>query len=121
MRTTLEKERETYSGAPVFPVEKSSDSAHDAHFFSAALEQNNPYPSAPPAPGNSRSLVSQSERLKSNNEKIPKLLREYSKTHNELKMANATQTIIESKEILNIGVKVIKHCASFVEKATNLQ
>ena len=48
MRTTLEKERETYSGAPVFPVEKSSDSAHDAHFFSAALEQNNPYPSAPP-------------------------------------------------------------------------
>lgn len=47
MRTTLEKERETYSGAPVFPVEKSSDSAHDAHFFSAALEQNNPYPSAP--------------------------------------------------------------------------
>ena len=36
-------------------------------------------------------------------------------------MADATQTIIESKEILNIGVKVIKHCTSFVEKTTNLQ
>lgn len=121
MRTTLEKERGAYSGAPGFPAENSSDSAHDAHFFSAALEQNITYPSVPPAPGNSRSLVDQSERLKSNNEKIPKLLREYSKTQNELKMANAAQTIIESKEILNIGVKVIKHCASFVEKATNLQ
>lgn len=121
MRTTLGKERETYSGAPGFSVENSSDSTHDAHFFSAALEQNITYPSVPPAPGNSRSLVDQSERLKSNNEKIPKLLREYTKTQNELKIANATQTIIESKEILNIGVKVIKHCASFVEKATNLQ
>ncbi|TSD79163.1 hypothetical protein FFI16_022915 [Pseudomonas sp. KBS0710] len=121
MRTTLEKERGTYSGAPEFPAEKSSDSTHDAHFFSAALEQNITYPQAPPVPGNSRSLVDQSERLKSNHEKIPKLLREYSKTRNELKMADATQSIIESKEILNIGVKVIKHCASFVEKATNLQ
>ncbi|CRM41166.1 hypothetical protein [Pseudomonas sp. 58 R 3] len=121
MRTTLGKEREIYSGALGVPAERSIDSAHDAHFFNAALEQNITYPSVPPTPGNSRSLVDQSERLKSNNEKIPKLLREYSKTHNELKIANATQTIIESKEILNIGVKVIKHCASFVEKATNLQ
>jgi hypothetical protein len=121
MRITLDKERETYSGAPGFSVEKSSDSTHDAHFFSAALEQNKNYSQVSSAQGNSLSLMDQSERLKSNNEKIPKLLREYSKTHNELKMADATQTIIESKEILNIGVKVIKHCASFVEKATNLQ
>lgn len=48
MRTTLEKERGAYSGAPGFSAEKSSDSAHDAHFFSAALEQNITYPSVPP-------------------------------------------------------------------------
>lgn len=121
MRITLDKERETYSGAPGFSVEKSSDSTHDEHFFSAAVEQNKNYSPASSASGNSLSLMDLSERLKSNNEKIPKLLREYSKTHNELKMADATQTIIESKETLNIGVKVIKNFASSLEKSVNQQ
>ncbi len=120
MQIKLDQQRQSHAIAPPLAVENSSENAQDAQYFSAALEQNTVRPAQTSSAG-SNPLADYSEKLKSSNESIPKLLRDFVNEKNHLKAANAVDAMVGSKEILNIGVKVIKHCASFVEKTSNLQ
>ncbi|AZE92851.1 hypothetical protein C4J95_0720 [Pseudomonas orientalis] len=98
----------------------SSTSSLDSHFFSSELAVGEPVRQGAPAIG-MHFLAEQSVHLKQKFDAASKGLNDLVKKNHSIKSAQVPQALVESKEILTVAVKIIKHCSSMIEKTTNLQ
>lgn len=97
-----------------------ADSTLDSHFFASAL-MNDSGPK-PPAPAiSAHYLAEQSTALKSKSDLVSRGLKDFASGKHSLKAAQVPLALVESKELLSVSVKVIKHGIAMVEKTTNLQ
>jgi hypothetical protein len=106
--------------APSAEMTAAPDGTLDSHFFASALANNDSVKTPGPAIG-THFLAEQSNYLKTRANDVSKGLSDLVKNKNSIKSAEVPQALVESKEILTVSVKIIKHCVSMVEKTTNLQ
>lgn len=98
----------------------ASDSTIDSNFFASALATNDSAKTPIPAIG-THFLAEQSNYLRTRANDVSKGLSDLVKNKNTLKSVEVPLALAESKEVLTVSVKIIKHCVSMVEKTTNLQ
>ncbi|MBM9488736.1 hypothetical protein ACQRBV_05485 [Pseudomonas sp. R11F] len=105
---------------PIAEATTGPDSTIDSHFFASALATNDSVKTPPPTIG-THFLAEQSNYLRARANDVSKGLSDLVKDKNSIKSVEVPQALAESKEVLTVSVKIIKHCVSMVEKTTNLQ
>ncbi|AZE87456.1 hypothetical protein [Pseudomonas orientalis] len=121
MISKIEWEPESRMAAQESDIATASDtSSLDSHFFASELAVGEPAKQGAPAIG-THFLAEQSVHLKQTFDAAFKGLNDLIKKDHSIKSAQVPQALVESKEILTVAVKIIKHCSSMIEKTTNLQ